>query len=177
MRTLAAVAAIITLSLPLFLVYQAMNWSMAYSYTRTRGWRAEAVEHCPFTMIQVRQSKQPATVIRFDSLFAHGDGLLMPLDWNYGRTPGLCKHWHQGSAPGGFWALSPGYANCPLSLRIDPKRRARMDFEVNVRERILKPVNEVFDAVVDPKKMSNYFISGASGPIKVGRVEWEFGDL
>ncbi|MFZ1049983.1 MAG: hypothetical protein WBP65_23665 [Candidatus Sulfotelmatobacter sp.] len=52
-----------------------------------------------------------------------------------------------------------------------------MDFEVNVRERILKPVNEVFDAVVDPKKMSNYFISGASGPIKVGRVEWEFGDL
>ena len=34
MRTLAAVAAIITLSLPLFLVYQAMNWSMAYSYTR-----------------------------------------------------------------------------------------------------------------------------------------------
>ncbi|MFZ3368701.1 MAG: SRPBCC domain-containing protein [Candidatus Sulfotelmatobacter sp.] len=52
-----------------------------------------------------------------------------------------------------------------------------MDFEVNVRERILKPVNEVFDAVVDPKKMSNYFISGASGPIKVGRVEWEFGDV
>jgi uncharacterized protein YndB with AHSA1/START domain len=44
-----------------------------------------------------------------------------------------------------------------------------MDFEVNVRERILKPVNEVFDAVVDPNKMSNYFISGASGPIKAIR--------
>jgi hypothetical protein len=29
-------------------------------------------------MIQVRQSKQP--VIRFDSLFAHDDGLLIPLD-------------------------------------------------------------------------------------------------
>jgi uncharacterized protein YndB with AHSA1/START domain len=29
----------------------------------------------------------------------------------------------------------------------------------------------------DPHKMSNYFISGASGPIKVGRVEWEFGDV
>ena len=52
-----------------------------------------------------------------------------------------------------------------------------MDFDVKVRERILKPVNEVFDAVVDPKEMSNYFISGASGPIKVGRVEWEFGDV
>jgi len=52
-----------------------------------------------------------------------------------------------------------------------------MDFDVNVRERILKPVNEVFDAVVDTNKMSNYFISRASGPIKVGRVEWEFGDV
>jgi uncharacterized protein YndB with AHSA1/START domain len=52
-----------------------------------------------------------------------------------------------------------------------------MDFDVNVRERILKPVNEVFDAVVDPHKMCNYFISRASGPIKVGAVEWEFGDV
>jgi len=52
-----------------------------------------------------------------------------------------------------------------------------MDFDVNVRERILKPVSEVFDAVVDPHKMSNYFVSRASGPLKVGRVEWEFGDV
>jgi hypothetical protein len=53
-------------------------------------------------MIQVRQSKQPATIIRLNFVLAHGDGLLMPQDWNYGRTPGLCKLWHQGSAPGGF---------------------------------------------------------------------------
>ena len=53
--------------------YQAMNWSMAYSYTRR-----EAVEHCPLTMIQVRQSKQPATIIRLNFVLAHGDGLLMP---------------------------------------------------------------------------------------------------
>src|SRR5271157_2538646 len=52
-----------------------------------------------------------------------------------------------------------------------------MDFDVNVRERILKPVSEVFDAVVDPRKMSNYFITGASGPIQVGKVVWEFGDV
>jgi uncharacterized protein YndB with AHSA1/START domain len=56
-------------------------------------------------------------------------------------------------------------------------KRAKVDFDVNVRERILKPVNEVFDAVVDPQKMSNYFVSSASGPIKVGKVEWEFGDV
>src|SRR6266481_1828021 len=40
-----------------------------------RGWRAEAVEHCQFAMIPIRQSKHSATVIRLDSLFAHGDGL------------------------------------------------------------------------------------------------------
>ncbi|MGH9722946.1 MAG: hypothetical protein ACRD8O_22270 [Bryobacteraceae bacterium] len=41
-----------------------------------------------------------------------------------------------------------------------------MDFDVNVRERILRPV-----------KMSNYFISGASGPLKAGTaVAWEFAD-
>jgi uncharacterized protein YndB with AHSA1/START domain len=52
-----------------------------------------------------------------------------------------------------------------------------MDFDVNVRERILRPVSEVFDAVVDPRKMSQYFISAASGPLKVGKVEWEFADV
>jgi uncharacterized protein YndB with AHSA1/START domain len=51
------------------------------------------------------------------------------------------------------------------------------DIEVNVRERILRPIGEVFDAVVDPKKMSNYFISGASGSMRPGPVTWEFGDL
>jgi hypothetical protein len=37
-------------------------------------------------MIQIRQSKQSATVIRLSFLFAHGDGLLMPQDWKYGRA-------------------------------------------------------------------------------------------
>ena len=53
-----------------------------------------------------------------------------------------------------------------------------MSFDVSVRERILKPVNEVFVAVVDPAKMSNYFISGASGALKAGTtVVWEFADV
>jgi hypothetical protein len=29
-----------------------------------RGWRAEAVEHCQFAVIQIRQPKHSATVIR-----------------------------------------------------------------------------------------------------------------
>lgn len=54
----------------------------------------------------------------------------------------------------------------------------KMGVEVNVRDRILMPVDEVFAALVDPAKMSQYFISGASGPMKAGtRVEWEFADV
>lgn len=46
-----------------------------------------------------------------------------------------------------------------------------MDFDVNVRKRILKPVNEVFDAVVNPNRISNCLISGESWPIQVSKVE------
>ncbi|CAN7362367.1 SRPBCC domain-containing protein [Trinickia sp. LjRoot230] len=53
-----------------------------------------------------------------------------------------------------------------------------MSFDVNVRERILRPVDEVFDAVVDPAKLSEYFISSASGPIEEGRrITWSFDDV
>ncbi len=52
------------------------------------------------------------------------------------------------------------------------------DVIVNVENRILKPVNEVFDAIIDPAKMAHYFISGASGPLKAGTtVKWEFADV
>ena len=54
----------------------------------------------------------------------------------------------------------------------------KLELDVNVRDRILKPVNEVFAAFVDPAKMSQYFISGASGPMEAdNRVEWEFADV
>lgn len=40
-----------------------------------RSWRAEAIENCRFTMIQVWQAEHSATIVRFDSRFAHDDGL------------------------------------------------------------------------------------------------------
>jgi uncharacterized protein YndB with AHSA1/START domain len=53
-----------------------------------------------------------------------------------------------------------------------------MDIEANVEDRVLRPVNEVFTAIVDPARMSRYFISGASGPMRAGTtVEWEFADV
>jgi uncharacterized protein YndB with AHSA1/START domain len=47
--------------------------------------------------------------------------------------------------------------------------------EVNTALQILKPVNEVFEAIVDPVKMSNYFISKSSGKMEEGKqIKWQF---
>ena len=49
------------------------------------------------------------------------------------------------------------------------------DLEVEVALQILKPVNEVFEAIVNPEKMTNYFISKSSGRMMEGRqVTWRF---
>jgi len=40
---------------------------------------------------------------------------------------------------------------------------------------ILQPINKVFDAIVSPEKMSQYFIESASAPmIENTVVEWKF---
>ena len=47
--------------------------------------------------------------------------------------------------------------------------------EIKVALQILKPVNEVFEAIVEPTKMSNYFISKSSGKMEEGRqIMWQF---
>lgn len=47
--------------------------------------------------------------------------------------------------------------------------------EINTALQILKPANEVFDAIVDPIKMSNYFISKSSGRMEEGKqINWQF---
>jgi uncharacterized protein YndB with AHSA1/START domain len=47
--------------------------------------------------------------------------------------------------------------------------------EIKVALQILKPVNEVFEAIVDPVKMSNYFISKSSGRMEEGKtLMWRF---
>jgi uncharacterized protein YndB with AHSA1/START domain len=47
--------------------------------------------------------------------------------------------------------------------------------EIKAALQILKPVDEVFEAIVDPIKMSNYFISKGSGRMEEGRqVIWRF---
>lgn len=47
--------------------------------------------------------------------------------------------------------------------------------EIKTAIQILKPVNEVFEAIVNPVKMSNYFISKSSGRMETGKqVMWQF---
>ena len=47
--------------------------------------------------------------------------------------------------------------------------------EIKVSLQILKPVNMVFEAIIDPSKMSNYFISKSSGKMIEGKeVRWVF---
>ena len=53
-----------------------------------------------------------------------------------------------------------------------------MNVEVNVRDRVLRPVDEVFAAIVDPERMSRYFLTHGSGPLKAGTaVQWDFADV
>lgn len=54
-----------------------------------------------------------------------------------------------------------------------------MDLKFSVSARIAKPVSEVFEAVVDPDKLSRYFTTGgAKGRIETGAtVTWDFHDF
>ena len=47
--------------------------------------------------------------------------------------------------------------------------------EIKAALQILKPVPVVFEAIVDPKKMSNYFISSSTGRMEEGKnLSWRF---
>ncbi len=47
--------------------------------------------------------------------------------------------------------------------------------EIKTAIQILKPADVVFEAIVDPKKMSNYFISESSGRMEEGKnIIWKF---
>lgn len=52
-----------------------------------------------------------------------------------------------------------------------------MNLQVKVEIKIAKPVHEVFESIVDPIKLSNYFTTTASGPLAVdSRVVWTWSD-
>lgn len=54
----------------------------------------------------------------------------------------------------------------------------RQVVKVKFENQISKPVNAVFRAIVEPERMSQYFISRASGPIAEGKtITWFFDDV
>ncbi len=50
--------------------------------------------------------------------------------------------------------------------------------EIKVALKILKPVHEVFEAIVDPAQMTNYFISKSTGRMEEGKtITWQFPEM
>ena len=53
-----------------------------------------------------------------------------------------------------------------------------MDLKFQVQVKIQRPVAEVFDGVVNPAKLSGYFVQKASGPLREGTtVQWTFAEV
>jgi uncharacterized protein YndB with AHSA1/START domain len=51
----------------------------------------------------------------------------------------------------------------------------KQTLEIKAALQMLKPVNEVFEAIIDPVKMSNYFISKSSGKMEEDKkIMWRF---
>ncbi|MDX1806525.1 MAG: SRPBCC family protein [Paenisporosarcina sp.] len=50
-----------------------------------------------------------------------------------------------------------------------------MEIQVNTKLKIAKPVNEVFEALVDPTKMANYWFSSGSGRLEQDKtITWRY---
>ena len=47
--------------------------------------------------------------------------------------------------------------------------------EIRTALKVMRPPGEVFSAIIDPSKMSNYFIESSTGPMEQGKtVTWKF---
>jgi uncharacterized protein YndB with AHSA1/START domain len=50
-----------------------------------------------------------------------------------------------------------------------------LDTQITTKFRILKPADEVFEAIVDPDKMSNYWFSSGTGRMEQGKtITWRY---
>ena len=53
-----------------------------------------------------------------------------------------------------------------------------MELKFQVQLKIRKPARQAFDAVVDPKKLSGYFLQTSTGPLAPGAtVMWKFAEV
>lgn len=61
------------------------------------------------------------------------------------------------------------------NFRLSTKQSFMTQLEIKTAIQIHKPIAEVFEAIIDPAKMSNYFISESTGKMAEGEtLTWEF---
>ncbi|QUW22906.1 SRPBCC family protein [Sporosarcina sp. Marseille-Q4063] len=50
-----------------------------------------------------------------------------------------------------------------------------MNTQITTKMKILKPANEIFEAIVDPEKMANYWFSSGTGRVEQGKtITWRY---
>jgi uncharacterized protein YndB with AHSA1/START domain len=64
----------------------------------------------------------------------------------------------------------------PIQIEyVHTKKRINMKLESNAFIQIQKPITEVFEGIVNPSKMTNYFISESNGRLDAGKnLIWKF---
>jgi uncharacterized protein YndB with AHSA1/START domain len=123
-------------------------------------WHPHAVE------TGVDYSQEPTTLVEFRLEPSPAGTLLVVTESGFDRIPA-------GRRPKAFEMNSSGWAAQMANIA-----RHVGSFEVRVESRIKRAPADVFAAIVDPVKMSQYFISSGSGPLVPGaRIDWAWADV
>jgi len=116
---------------------------------------------------------QPKTLVEFLLEEVDGGTLVTQRESGYDKIPGARREWMFRNDRG--WTAQ--------MLNLERFIEGHLDelsitiLEVKVDERIAAPLSRVHEAIVDPAKMTNYFISRGSARMTAGAsVEWEWAD-
>lgn len=114
----------------------------------------------------VDYSQEAMTLVEFRIEASHAGTRLVVTESGFDKLPA-------GRRPKAFEMNSAGWAAQLTNLA-----RHVGSFEVRVESRIERAPADVFAAIVDPAKMSQYFISRGSAPLAPHtRVDWEWADV
>jgi uncharacterized protein YndB with AHSA1/START domain len=66
----------------------------------------------------------------------------------------------------------------PSAFPTEARKEILMTIRAHVKDRVLAPQHDVFDAIVDPERLSRFFTSSSSGRLRAGEtVTWTFVDV
>lgn len=105
---------------------------------------------------------EPTTLVEFRLEPAADGTLLVVIESGFDGIPA-------GRRPRAFEMNSSGWAEQIRNIE------RFLAIGVDVADRIARSPAEVYDAIIDPRRMAQYFISGASGPmVAATTIEWRF---